>query len=102
MDLKIPWKMRLDGAAVPYLQLIGDLVTKDAKPPSEEEEDWSSSGLPSSLSRTAPERSSILESMTALWRLREVESSGVYLDAWKKHVVAWLVSLLIPSKFDLL
>jgi hypothetical protein len=93
LDLSVPWAPRLDGAVVPILELVSELVVKRVEPSEENNAGvgWTARGLTPSLARNAPERAALLESMIALWRLKKVEGTGLYDVIWRDHFVAWMV-----------
>ena len=52
---------------------------------------WAGVGAEEDLGRTPSARDAILESLVAIWRLREKEEEGGDDPSWQDHLEAWLV-----------
>jgi hypothetical protein len=103
-DLSVPWRPRLDGALVPILKILAEFVRNKTEPSPNDDPGWVPSALSLLLEDSAPVKSALIESLTAIWRLKQVEDEGIYDDIWVKHVAAWMVSLelvLERSQFNI-
>jgi hypothetical protein len=73
--------------------LIKDLMDYDAAPSIRKDAQrlWAGAELEGLLAGTPDAREAILESLVAIWRLREKEEAGAEDIEWQNHLEAWLV-----------
>lgn len=92
---KTPWTPSLNGNALLPCQLTKDLIFTEVVPDPRQEGEigWSYAGLRREVSKgNALAKDAIMESVVAIWRLRERDSSASGNTEWQNHLEAWLVS----------
>ena len=93
------WKPALEGNHLPPCVLIAELVEDDIKPDPRNvlERPWSVAGLREFVDYVPEAKWAIVESVLAIWRLKQREEDGgqvesIDADVWQDHLEAWLVS----------
>ena len=92
------WKPALNGNRLQPCILIAELVDDDIKPDPRNvlERPWSVAGLREFVGYVPEAKWAIVESVLAIWRLKQREEEGGKVedadaDAWQDHLEAWLV-----------
>lgn len=87
------WVPRLNNRDLEPCALIEDLVSENnyPDPDSLQDEPWLVTALAPHLDKAPLIREELLESVVAIWRLREVDEQGPNDPIWQDHLEAWLV-----------
>jgi hypothetical protein len=89
-----PWTPSLKGIAVTPCDLTQELADLDVKPDARKvnDEQWTLKKLKFVVDMLPDYKEALMESVLAVWRLKETQEKGLQNMAWRLHVEAWLVS----------
>lgn len=102
MSFSTPWTVTREGKELGPCRLIANLVEDEERPSARTPKDqgWAISAIKVSLRNVTDEqRDAIIESVVAVWRLRERDEEGPADGAWQAHLAAWLVRGLFDFVF---
>ena len=89
----MPWDPELKGRLLDPCESIADMVEEKCYPDYDvdKERDWTIDAISAELDGAPGISEELIESIVALWRLKEVEEADKCQPSWQDHLEAWLV-----------
>ena len=93
MNFSTPWRPSLHGCELQDCALVQDLVEGMSVPNHLDAAKlpWSFQGVRAEVESAPQATQALVESIFAIWRLKETQEKGIRDPVWRLHIRAWLV-----------